>query len=279
MTLATAVTEAATRLATVSESARLDAEVLLAHCLGKGRTHLLAHADAPLAPELKAQFDSLVERRLAGAPVAHLTGRQEFWSLDLEVTQDVLVPRPDTELLVETALELIPAQTHARVLDLGTGSGAIAVALAHERPQWRVFAIERSTDALVVACRNAERLHLDNIEFFAGDWFEPVGAMHFDLIVSNPPYIAADDQALNAMGVRAEPRTALTPGPTGLEAIENIALAAPAHLRAGGQLLVEHGADQAAAVAALFSQAGFSTIRALQDLAGRDRATLGQKQG
>jgi release factor glutamine methyltransferase len=282
LTIAAALHRAIVQLGAVSRSARLDAEILLASSLGFPREYLQTHADEALRPQVDDHFQRSLTRRLAGAPVAHLIGRKEFWSLDLEVSPAVLVPRPETELLVETALELLPADAAGnatlRVLDLGTGSGAIALALAHERPGARIVATDNSAAALAVAGRNAERLRLTNVSFVAGDWYEPVGATHFDLIVSNPPYIAAHDPALLAHDLVAEPRGALTPGPTGLEALEHIVARARAHLRTSGWLLVEHGAEQGPAVATMFSQHGLGTIRGLQDLAGHDRATCGRYQ-
>jgi release factor glutamine methyltransferase len=204
-------------------------------------------------------------------------GRREFWSLELEVNPHVLVPRPETELLVEFALQVLPDGQHAKVLDLGTGSGALALAIAHDRPAARVIATDASAQAITLACRNAERLELGNVSFQVGHWYDPVGAMHFDLIVSNPPYIAANDPALASAELAAEPREALVPGPEGLEAIEQIAARACEHLRPGGWLAVEHGATQARAVATLFSAAGLSTIRSLKDLAGHDRVTAGRR--
>ena len=269
--------EAALReLTATSPSARLDAELLLAHVLECPRTFLHTHEEENVAPAAAARIRELIARRKEGEPVAYITGEREFWSLELELDASVLIPRPETELLVELALELLPGEAHSRVLDLGTGSGAIALAIANERPQARVSATDVSTAALAVACANAERLEIGNISFLAGSWYEPVGAMHFDLIVSNPPYVAAADPALTSGDPRFEPRSALSPGPTGLEAIEQILTRAREHLRPGGWLALEHGADQGEAVRALFSRHGFSTIRTRQDLAGHERVTAGQ---
>ncbi len=273
----TAALDAGTKqLSSLGAGARREAEFLLAAAMACTRGELLARRDAAVDDVVARRYRASLVRRTHGEPLAYVTGRKEFWSLDLDVDARVLVPRPETELLVEFALQVLAADAHARVLDLGTGSGAIALAIASERPHARVTATDISTGALTVALRNAERLELGNVTFEVGDWYEPVGAMHFDLVVSNPPYVAAQDPALAGDGLRAEPRVALTPGPHGLEAIEHIAKHARAHLRPGGWLAVEHGAGQAAAVAALFSTHGLSTIRSLRDLAGHERATTGR---
>ncbi|HZF24653.1 MAG TPA: peptide chain release factor N(5)-glutamine methyltransferase [Steroidobacteraceae bacterium] len=271
-----ALLESACRqLTATSPSARLDAELLLAHALQSPRSFVHTHAGETVAPAAAARIRELVERRRRGEPVAYIVGRREFWSLDLEVIPEVLIPRPETELLVEFALEVVPLEAHARVLDLGTGSGALALAIARERPSARVTATDVSAPALTLACRNAERLEIGNVTFLAGNWYDPVGAMHCDLIVSNPPYVAASDAALASGDTSHEPRAALSPGPTGLEAIERILARAREHLRPGGWLALEHGADQGTAVRALFSRHGFSTIRTRQDLAGHERVTAG----
>ncbi|HEY7378177.1 MAG TPA: peptide chain release factor N(5)-glutamine methyltransferase [Steroidobacteraceae bacterium] len=263
-------------LTATSPSARLDAELLLAHVLECPRTFMHTHEAESVAPAAAARIRELIARRKAGEPVAYITGEREFWSLELELDPSVLIPRPESELLVEFALQVLPAEAHSRVLDLGTGSGAIALAIASERPQARVSATDASSAALAVACSNAERLEIGNISFLAGSWYEPVGSMHFDLIVANPPYVAAADPALTSGDPRFEPRSALSPGPTGLEAIEQILTRAREHLRPGGWLALEHGADQGEAVRALFSRHGFSTINTRQDLAGHERVTAGQ---
>ncbi len=267
---------AAIRQLAPSPSARLDAEVLLAHALERPRSFVHSRGGEAVAPAVAARIAALIERRRRGEPVAYITGRREFWSLELEVDASVLIPRPETELLVEFALEILPVAAHARVLELGTGSGAVALAIARERPNARVTANDISTPALTLACRNAERLGIGNVTFVTGDWYETVGAMHCDLIVSNPPYVAGDDPALASGDASHEPRLALTPGPTGLEAIERIVAGARSHLRASGWLGVEHGAEQGAAVRALFSRHGLSTIRTRRDLAGHERVTTGR---
>jgi release factor glutamine methyltransferase len=218
-----------------------------------------------------------VARRVAGEPIAYLTGQREFWSLPLHVNSAVLIPRPETELLVERALALLPGTQAAagdvRVADLGTGSGAIALALASERPRWALTATDRSEAALTVARGNAAHLHLGHVEFLAGDWFAPLAGRRFEAIVSNPPYVALGDGALAAL--RYEPAGALSPGPTGLEALRYLIAGAPAHLERNGWLLLEHGVDQAAAVAAALVAAGYGRVRCHRDLAGRDRVTEG----
>lgn len=248
---------------------RLDAELLLAHVLDAPRATVIARDDRVLTPEEQGDFERLLARRVAGEPLAYLTGTREFWSLELEVTKDVLVPRPETELLVEWGAAL----GGAAILDLGTGSGAIALALARERPQARVAAVERSAAALAVARRNAAA-HGLAVEFLEGRWFEPLAGRRFDLIVSNPPYVAEDDPHL--ADLRFEPRLALTAGADGLEALREIVAGARAHLNAGGWLLVEHGAAQGAAVRELFARAGFAGVETRRDLAGHERATGGR---
>ncbi|MDN5782105.1 MAG: peptide chain release factor N(5)-glutamine methyltransferase [Luteimonas sp.] len=254
-----------------------EAALLLAHVLGRGRSWLYAHGDALVPGPETARFEQLVARRVAGEPVAYLLGTRGFWHLDLAVTPDTLVPRPETELLVELALARIPSQAQARIADLGTGSGAIALAIASERPQARVVAVDISGDALEVARGNAATLGIDNVEFRRGDWLEPLAGERFELIASNPPYIAENDAHLAQGDLRFEPRAALASGADGLDAIRVIAAAAPDYLRDGGWLLVEHGWDQGAAARALFAAAGFVDVATEQDLEQRDRVTLGRR--
>lgn len=271
-TLAELIAAATARLAAVSDSPRLDAELLLAHALGAPRTRLRSAPEERVDPATAARFAALLERRAAGEPVAYLVGRREFWSLELEVGPAVLVPRPDTETLVSEALRRIPDDAPTRVLDLGTGSGAIALALKHERPRALVTALERSPAALAVARGNAARLGLA-LELIEGDWFGPLAGRRFELIVANPPYIAADDPHLAALG--HEPRAALVAGTAGLDDLERIIAAAPAHLVPGGGLVVEHGADQGPAVRDLLAAAGFDGVRTATDGAGRARISMG----
>jgi release factor glutamine methyltransferase len=261
-------------LATSSVSARLDAEVLLAYALRRPRSYLLSHDASRIDAATTAHFRSLLARRAAGVPLAYLTGVREFWSLPLAVTPEVLIPRPETELAVERCLALHDASP-AAVADLGTGSGAIALALAVERAQWRIAATDCTANSLQLARTNAEQLGARNVEFFEGDWFGALPGRQFELIVSNPPYVAAHDPALAAL--QYEPAAALTPGVTGLEALATIISHAPAHLLGGGWLVVEHGAGQAADVTRLLVGAGFTRVRCHPDLAGRDRVTEAQR--
>jgi len=267
--------EAALRnhLAADSSSAALDAALLLAHVLGLSRAALAARPELELTAAQAVRLGRLAVRRAAGEPLAYLTGRREFWSLDLDVTPDVLVPRPETELLVEWALEILSGKPGPAVLDLGTGSGAIALAIAHERPDARVTAIDISEPALAVARGNAGRLALANLQFVAGDWFQPVATARFDLIASNPPYVAAGDPALAALA--HEPRVALVAGDDGLRALEAICAGAGSRLACGGSLLVEHGATQGAQIRAWMAQWGLADIESRHDIAGHERATRG----
>ena len=254
----------------------VDAQVLLAHALGCARTWLLAHDDDPL-PRLQADaFFALAKRRRAGEPVAYLTGTREFWGLSLRVTPDVLIPRPETETLVELALEWLPRDGALRVLDLGTGSGAIALAIAAERPRARVIATDASAAALAVARENATRLALANVEFRQADWYDGAPDGVFDLIVSNPPYVASGDPHLAAGDLRYEPAGALASGVDGLAALRTIIAGAPMRLAAGGGLAVEHGYNQSPAVQDLLRDAGFARITVRRDLAGIPRVVGGR---
>ena len=259
-----------------SDSARLDAEVLLAHVLGKNRSHLYAWPEQTLAPAQLADFAALIERRATGEPVAHILGRREFWSLELQVTPDTLIPRPETERLVELALELIPAGAACDIADLGTGSGAIALALASERPFCRLVATDTSAAALKVARTNAESHGLGQIDFRQGDWCAALGGAVFDFIVSNPPYIASADPHLRQGDVRFDPASALASGTDGLDDIRRIAAQARRHLRPGGWLLLEHGHDQAKACIEILATRGFERIEDFTDLAGRPRVVRGR---
>jgi release factor glutamine methyltransferase len=262
------------RFATVSGSPALDAELLLARVLGAGRTALAADPARELGPAERAALESLAARRLSGEPLAYLTGSREFWSLEIAVTPDVLVPRPETELLVERALAAIGGLEQPAVLDLGTGSGAVALAIARERPDAAITAVDASAAALAVAGGNAARLGIANVRFRQGSWYEPVAGARFDLVVANPPYLAADDPALAALA--CEPRAALVAGATGLEALAAVTAGAPAVLLAGGMLLCEHGAGQGAAVRARMADAGFAGVATHRDLAGCERVTGGR---
>lgn len=265
MTVADALEEARASLALH------EARLLLRHVLGVTAAALEAHPERKVSPADTAAFRALVARRAAGEPVAYLTGRREFYGLDFRVTPDVLIPREETELLVDLALET----QAARILDLGTGSGCLAIAVAKQRPQAAVTAADASAAALAVARDNAVR-HGVNIRFLQGDWFAPLAGERFDLILANPPYVAERDPHLARGDVRFEPRSALAAGADGLDDIRRIVAQAPAHLVPGGQLCFEHGYDQAAAAAALLAEAGFIGIEQRRDLAGILRVSGGR---
>ncbi|QMV64668.1 peptide chain release factor N(5)-glutamine methyltransferase [Pseudomonas berkeleyensis] len=258
-----------------SPTPRLDAELLLAAALGKPRSYLRTWPERELNAAQQAQFDGFMLRRRNGEPVAYILGRQGFWSLDLEVAPHTLIPRPDTELLVETALELLPA-TPLAVLDLGTGTGAIALALASERPAWQVTGVDRVEDAVALAERNRQRLKLDNASFVQSHWFSALAGQRYGLTLSNPPYIRADDHHLDQGDVRFEPSSALVAGSDGLDDIRAIIRCAPSHLLTGGWLLLEHGFDQAEAVRALLVAGGFAEVHSRRDLGGHERISLGR---
>jgi release factor glutamine methyltransferase len=264
------------RLATTSASPGLDAEILLGHVLKVNRAHLYANPDRELQADIATEYLALVGLRSDGQPIAHLTGEREFWSLSLQVSPDVLVPRPETELLVERALACIPDDADCRVLDLGCGSGAIAIALASERPMCRFVATDASEAALAIARLNAERHHTDRIEFVAGSWFEPLAGQRFDVIVSNPPYVATGRPDLTDRELDFEPAEALYSGADGLDDIRRIIAGASEHLQSGGWLLLEHGFDQSASIGALLQQAGFGAVTTCDDLAGLPRVTAAQ---
>ncbi|MDO9624398.1 MAG: peptide chain release factor N(5)-glutamine methyltransferase [Pseudomonas sp.] len=258
-----------------SPTPQLDAELLLAHALGKSRSYLHTWPERELdAPQLE-RYQAALARRQAGEPVAYILGQQGFWSLELEVASHTLIPRPDTELLVETVLALLPA-TPAALLDLGTGTGAIALALASERPAWRLTGVDRVAEAVALAERNRARLKLANASFVASHWFSALAGQRYQLIVSNPPYIAADDRHLAEGDVRFEPSSALVAGADGLDDIRLIIQQSPDYLQAAGWLLLEHGFDQASAVRELLSARGFSAVQSRRDLGGHERISLGR---
>ena len=269
-----ALRDAATRL--VGAEARPEAEQLLLHVIGRDRAWLFAHGDAPLSGADAAAFEALLARRIAGEPVAYLVGHRGFWTLDLQVSPATLIPRPETERLVELALARLPADTPLRIADLGTGTGAIALALASERPQARVVATDLSDDALSIARANGSANDLTNVDFRAGSWWTPVAGERFHLIASNPPYIAEGDAHLAQGDLRFEPPAALSSGADGLDAIRTIVAGAPEHLLPGGWLLLEHGWDQGEAIRALMTAAGFVDVATETDLEQRDRVTLGR---
>jgi release factor glutamine methyltransferase len=256
----------------------IDAQVLLAHALRVDRAWLVAHATDELPRERVDAFFALAKRRRDGEPVAYLTGRREFHGLDLVVTPAVLIPRPETETLVDCVLERLPADRAVRVADLGTGSGAIALAIANARPLAQVVATDMSEDALAVARSNGDRLGIGNVSYARGDWYGALANERapFDAIVANPPYVAAGDAHLGEGDLRHEPPVALTPGDDGLGALRTIVEGAPARLAPAGWLAVEHGYDQSAAVTALFAEAGFAAIEIRRDLAGIRRVVAGR---
>lgn len=260
------------------EEARSEAELLLGHVLGRTRAWLFAWPEHEPTPAQRARFGELVEARRGGEPVAYLLGRRAFWSLDLAVTPAVLIPRAETELLVELALARIPGEAAGSAADLGTGSGAIALALAHERPRVQVVATDASAQALAVAQGNATRLGLANVAFAQGDWCSALGTARFDVIVSNPPYIEDADPHLARGDLRREPRGALASGADGLDAIRRIVAATPDHLTAGGWLLLEHGWNQGAAVRGLLRGRGFIEVDSARDLGARERVSLGRRE-
>lgn len=263
----------------VSDTARLDIELLLTHLLQKNRTWLFTWPDHVLTEKQTADFLQMLERRKKGEPVAHIIGRREFWSLPLAVNASTLIPRPDTEILVEVALQLFAADLPEKkrlCLDLGTGTGAIVLALASEKPDWQFMAVDQSSDAVALAETNRCQLGFDNIRILQSDWFEKIPAISFDLIVSNPPYIDPDDVHLSQGDVRFEPLSALIAKDNGLADIKKIISHAKSFLTSGGYLLLEHGHNQADAVKKLFLENGYSAIETRKDLGGNDRVTRGR---
>jgi release factor glutamine methyltransferase len=253
----------------------LENRILLCHATGLSRVQLITRADQPLGADEAARLDALVQRRLAGEPIAYIVGKREFFGLDFAVSEAVLIPRPDTELIVELALERLPPQ--GRLLDMGTGSGAIAVAVAHTRPDAQVTALDLSEAALAVA-RNNAATNGARVRFLQSDWFSALGAdERFELIASNPPYIAADDEHLAQGDLRFEPTGALTDHADGLSALRSIVEGSPRHLLPGAWLLMEHGYDQAASVRALLDAAGYGEVQSWRDIAGIERVSGGRR--
>jgi release factor glutamine methyltransferase len=266
---------AVTRLQPLA-SAILDAQVLLGHALGRSRSELMIRSEEPVSAAELTRFEQLVKRRAGGEPLAYILGRREFWSLDLKVSPAVLVPRPETELVVERCLALCRAE-NAEVADLGTGSGAIALALAWERRLWRLTATDRSEAALAVASANARALSIGNVRFVLGEWFRPLDGLQFDLIASNPPYVAIADSALSDPALRHEPLVALASGPSGIEDLAALIGNATAHLLKAGWLVLEHAPGQARDIAELLVAQGFRHVRCHADLAGLERVTEAQR--
>lgn len=268
--------QAASALKEVSDSPRLDAELLLCHALNKDKTFLFTWPDHEPGDIAEVRFNELLDRRGKGEPVAYLLGYREFYGHRFMVSPATLIPRPDTELLVETALSLLPEEAAMTVADLGTGTGAIGISLALARPQWTVLASDCSRDIVDLAERNARALKADNVRLLQSDWLAAIDGP-LDAVLSNPPYIAGDDPHLDQGDVRFEPRSALVASDNGLDDLREIAVQSSEKLAAGGWLLMEHGFDQGAAVRQLLLEAGFDGVETRQDLAGHERCTLGRK--
>lgn len=277
MTIEAALRGAQTQLAKLVDTneAKLDAQLLLQHVLNVNRAWLISHQHDTLPSSIHETYKALINRRMKGEPIAYILGTREFYGLNLKVTPNTLIPRPDTETLVEAALARIPLQKKLTICDLGTGSGAIALAIAKHRPQAFVLALDALQTALDIAIENAQSLKIANIKFILSNWFSCIKDQKFDVIVSNPPYIESNDIHLNQGDLRFEPTSALASGQDGLDDIRSIINQAPQHLHPHGWLLLEHGYNQAEPVAALLKQSGFCQISHVQDLAGIHRVTLG----
>ncbi|MDF1758402.1 MAG: peptide chain release factor N(5)-glutamine methyltransferase [Legionellaceae bacterium] len=261
-----------------SSSPRIDLEILLCQVLNTNQAFLYTHPEKNLSSNEEVKFKSMVEARAKGMPIAYLTGEKEFWSLPLRVSEATLIPRPETELLVEKALSILDESSEIRVLELGTGSGAIAIALAHTRPNWHITAVERSAQALNVAIKNAERLGIKNIKFIFSDWFSKVDEVVFDAVISNPPYIAEGDPHLFSGDLRFEPNDALISEGNGLQSLQYIIKRSYNYLTPNGVILLEHGFDQRVAVEELLQQNGYLEIKCWQDLQNQDRVSFGTKR-
>jgi release factor glutamine methyltransferase len=277
-TIREALAAAGARLTGLADgSPRLEAELLLAEATGLSRTQLLTRGEAILAADAGQRYAVLVNRRVQGEPIAYIIGQQGFWTLDLDVSAATLIPRPETELLVELALARLPVGVSLVVADLGTGSGAVAAALAYERPDWTLVATDRSVEAIRVARANARRLGLANLRTLAGDWLDAFAPNSLDAVLGNPPYIPANDPHINRGDLRYEPRSALAAGLDGLEAIRRIAAQVPGRLKSGGLLALEHGFDQGPAVRGILTRVGLAGVMTLRDLAGHERVTLAER--
>lgn len=275
LTVENAITTGANLLASSSDSAKLDAQVLLLNILQKPRSYLFTWPEKQLTDEQYQAFQRACERRLQGEPVSHITGYREFWSLQLEVNPTTLIPRPDTETLVELALSCnVP--NDAKVLDLGTGTGAIALALGSEMPTWDIIAVDRIDDAVALAKRNQKRLAINNVCVEQSNWFSALNNKKFDLIVTNPPYIKYNDKHLHQGDVRFEPLSALVADDAGLADIKQIITQSRDYLHSNGYLLIEHGFEQSAAVRHIFNQMAFINVSTVKDLGNNDRVTFGQ---
>ncbi len=277
MNIAELLTQSSQQLAACSDSPQLDAEVLLCHVLQKPRSHLRAWPEKILGNTQVDAFQSLLKQRLSGKPIAYLTGKREFWSLELKVDERTLIPRPETELLVETILDLYPSNTTIQLADLGTGSGAIALAVASERPQWHIIATDIDAASLQLAHENAQQHQLNNIQFAQGNWYEALNHQRFDIIVSNPPYIPENDPHLEQGDVRFEPRRALRSGNDGLDDIRLLVAQAPQYLKNNGLLLLEHGYDQQQQVRDIFTKNHYQQIQQSRDTLNQPRITYGYK--
>ncbi|WP_110457819.1 peptide chain release factor N(5)-glutamine methyltransferase [Shewanella algidipiscicola] len=274
-TLAEALQWASSQLVEISDTAKLDAEVMLLHVIHKPRSYLYTWPDERITSEQSAAFQQMVARRAIGTPIAHIVGEREFWSLPFMVNPTTLIPRPDTEILVETALNL-PLAQNAKVLDLGTGTGAIALSLAFERSTWQITAVDKVIEAVALAKANRDNLKLPQVEVLQSDWFDAVNQYDFNLIVSNPPYIDEEDEHLSQGDVRFEPQSALTAAEHGYADLFHIALSARDYLAPGGYLLLEHGFEQAITVRNKMIELGYESVSTVRDFGSNDRCTLGR---
>lgn len=270
-----ALEEAGQKLKAICETPRLEAEILLGHVLDKSRAYLFAHSDMALSPAQLNSFQELINQRVKGKPIAYILGYRDFWSLTLKVNEHTLIPRHETERLVELTLEFIPNQPDIRILDLGTGSGAIALALGKERPNWNITACDLSAEALLIAEENAKSLNINNVQFHHSDWFKNLPPQHYHAIVSNPPYIAEQDEHLNQGDIRFEPLNALASGQEGLADLQYIIKHGFDYLLPDGLLLLEHGYNQKQDLNATLKSAGYVNIHCWQDIQGHDRVSGG----